>query len=57
MHYPLWLLPAIGAAIILLALWARAGDPGTWYSMADIVLGLLLVLAGLHSTPASPARC
>ncbi len=42
-----WAMIGSGAGIVLLALWARAGDRVKWFSMVNAILGVALILLGL----------
>lgn len=42
-----WHLVIAGAAIVVLALWARRGDAMEWFSTTTIVLGVCLFLFGI----------
>lgn len=48
-------LAAAGAAVVLLALWARRTDAMNWHSVSNSLLGLLVILLGLARWAASVA--
>jgi hypothetical protein len=51
-----WVLLASGAAIMVLALWARHSDRLKWFNLVNIVLGAALLLLGIaHAFTAVPA--
>lgn len=41
-----WRIVAVGAAILILALWARRSDRTTWQSSTNSVLAVLLMILG-----------
>lgn len=43
----IWTIPVAGVAIVVLALWSRAGDMMKWFSTVSIVLGTMLLLFGI----------
>ena len=41
-----WGMVIVSAAVIALALWARAGDTIKWFNTTNVILGALLLILG-----------